>query len=44
VGYHLTHAEVYRSKNLDEMLAIYNPTGEYARKVKSVMAQIAPTQ
>jgi hypothetical protein len=44
VGYQLAHAEIYRSKNLDEMLAIYNPTGEYARKVKSVMAQIAPTQ
>ena len=44
VGYRLTHSHLYRSKNLDELLAIYNPTGDYAQKVKSVMAQIAPTQ
>jgi hypothetical protein len=44
VGYRLTHSHLYRSKNLDELLAIYNPTDDYARKVKSVMAQIAPTQ
>jgi hypothetical protein len=44
VGYQLTHSHLYRSKNLDELLAIYNPAGDYAQKVKSVMAQIAPTQ
>ena len=44
VGYRLTHSHLYRSKNLDQMLAIYNPSGEYAQKVKSVMAQIAPAQ
>lgn len=43
VGYRLTHSHIYRSKNLDELLAIYNPSGDYAQKVKSVMAQIAPT-
>jgi hypothetical protein len=44
VGYRLTHSHIYRKKNLDQLLAIYNPTGDYALKVKSVMAQIAPTQ
>lgn len=44
VGYRLTHSQLYRSKNLDQLLAMYNPVGDYARKVKSVMAQIAPTR
>jgi hypothetical protein len=44
VGYHLTHSHLYRFKNLDQLLATYNPSGEYAQKVKSVMAQIAPAQ
>jgi hypothetical protein len=44
VGYRLTHSHLYRSKNLDQLLAIYNPSGQYAQKVKSVMAQIAPAQ
>jgi hypothetical protein len=44
VGYRLKHSHIYRSKNLDQLLATYNPTGDYAQKVKSVMAQIAPTQ
>jgi len=44
VGYRLKHSHLYRSKNLDQMLATYNPDGEYAQKVKSVMAQIAPVQ
>jgi hypothetical protein len=44
VGYRLTHSHLYRSKNLDQLLATYNPSGEYAQKVKSVMAQIAPAQ
>jgi hypothetical protein len=44
VGYRLTHSHLYRSKNIDQLLATYNPSGEYAQKVKSVMAQIAPAQ
>ena len=44
VAYRLTHSDLYRSKTLDQLLAIYNPTGEYAQKVKSVMAQIAPAR
>jgi hypothetical protein len=44
VGYRLTHSHLYRAKNLDQLLAIYNPSGNYAQKIKSVMAQIAPTR
>jgi hypothetical protein len=44
VSYRLTHSLIYRSKNLDQLLAVYNPNAEYAEKVKSVMTQIAPTQ
>jgi hypothetical protein len=44
VGYRLTHSNIYRSKNLDQLLAIYNPSSDYAQKVKSVMARIAPTR
>jgi len=41
VGYHLSHGSRYRRKNLDQLLATYNPDGEYAERVKSVMRQIA---
>lgn len=44
VGYNLSHAGQYRRKNLDQLLATYNPDSDYARKVKSVMRQIAPVQ
>ena len=44
VGYRLTHSYIYRSKTLDQLLAIYNPSANYAQKVKYVMAQIAPTR
>jgi hypothetical protein len=44
VGYQLTHSRIYRSKNIDQLLALYNPGSEYAQRVKSVMAQIAPTR
>jgi len=44
VGYRLTHSHMYRSKNIDQLLATYNPSGQYAQKVKWVMAQIAPAQ
>jgi hypothetical protein len=42
VGYQLTHSELYRDKDVDAILATYNPSSEYAVKVKSVMRQIAP--
>jgi len=42
VGYRLSHSELYRDKELDKLLATYNPNIEYARKVKSVMRRIAP--
>jgi len=45
VGYRLKHSSVYRNKNLDNVLALYNPaTEEYAQKVKSVMRRISPTE
>ncbi len=44
VGRRLARSHLYRSKNLDQLLATYNPTGDYAEKVKSVMRQIAPAQ
>lgn len=44
VGYRLSHSDLYRDKELDQLLATYNPIAEYARKVKSVMRQIAPSE
>src|SRR3982751_5213362 len=37
VGYRLSHSDLYRDKELDKLLATYNPNVEYVRKVKSVM-------
>jgi len=42
VGYHLSHSQLYRDKDLDEVLATYNPNEEYAAKVKSIMRRISP--
>jgi hypothetical protein len=44
VGAHLAQSSLYRSKSLDKILATYNPTGDYGRKVKSVMRRIASVQ
>lgn len=44
VGRRLGRSHLYRSKSLDQLLATYNPTGDYAQKVKSVMQSIAPAQ
>ena len=41
VGYRLAFSDLYKDKDLDEILATYNPNAEYAQKVKSVMRQIA---
>jgi hypothetical protein len=40
----LANSDLYRDKNLDEILATYNPDADYAGKVKSVMRRIAPVQ
>jgi hypothetical protein len=44
VGSSLAHSSLYRAKSLDRILATYNPTRNYARRVKSVMRQISPVQ
>jgi hypothetical protein len=44
VGYRLAHSKLYRGKDLDGLLATYNPNAEYARKVKSVMRRISPAE
>ena len=44
VGYHLSHSELYRDKNLDEVLATYNSNEEYGALVKSVMRRISPSE
>ena len=42
-GFRIAFSELYRRKNLTEILAKYNPGAEYARTVRSVMRRIAPT-
>jgi hypothetical protein len=44
VGYRLTHSALYKDKDLDGVLATYNPGVDYARKVKAIMQQIAPAE
>ena len=44
VAYRLSHGERYQDKTLDQKLAIYNPISGYARKVKSIMRRIAPSE
>ena len=44
VGYRLSHSSLYRNKDLDGILATYNPDAEYAVKVKSVMRRISPSE
>jgi hypothetical protein len=45
VARRLGRSRLYRAKTLDEKLATYNPANAgYARKVRSVMEQIAPAQ
>jgi hypothetical protein len=41
VGYRLAYSDLYRDKDLDGLLATYNPDVEYAPKVKYVMRSIA---
>jgi hypothetical protein len=42
VGNRLANSSLYRDKDLDELLSTYNPSEDYARKVKSVMRRIGP--
>ena len=42
VGYWLTHLPLYRGKDVDSLLATYNPDEDYRRTVKWVMRSIAP--
>lgn len=44
VGYRLSHSELYRDKDVDGILAVYNPNADYAAKVKSVMRRISPSE
>ena len=44
VGYSLSHSELYRNKDVDGILATYNPDSEYAGRVKFVMRQISPSE
>ncbi|MBZ5626803.1 MAG: hypothetical protein LAQ69_50220 [Acidobacteriia bacterium] len=44
IGFHLAHDSMYRDKDLDALLATYNPNAEYAATVKSVMRRIAPSE
>jgi hypothetical protein len=44
VGRRLARSPLYRSKNLDQLLATYNPIGDYAQRVKNIMQRIAPAQ
>ncbi|MBZ5576748.1 MAG: hypothetical protein LAP40_09340 [Acidobacteriia bacterium] len=44
VGYRLGHSHLYRDKDVDGILATYNPNAEYAERVKSVMRQISPSE
>jgi hypothetical protein len=42
VGSYLATSSLYRTKSLDQILALYNPHRDYAQKVKSVMQRIGP--
>jgi hypothetical protein len=44
VGYQLGHGEAYKHKSLRRLLTTYNPVGNYAKVVESVMRRIAPAQ
>jgi len=44
VGYRLANSVLYKGKELDSLLATYNPNIEYAQKVKSVMRLISPSE
>lgn len=41
VAERLSRSKLYKNKDLDEILATYNPSAEYSALVKSVMARLA---
>jgi hypothetical protein len=44
VASRLAHSKLYQGKDLDEILATYNPRPGYPARVKSVMRLVAPDQ
>jgi len=40
----LANSKIYRDKDVDEILRLYNPNAEYAGIVKSVMRRISPSE
>ncbi len=44
VGYRLANSILYKDKELDKLLATYNPNVEYVQKVKSIMRRISPSE
>jgi hypothetical protein len=44
VGFKLANSRRYKDKELDELLATYNPYDGYGLKVKSVMRRISPSE
>ena len=44
VAEHLATSKLYRDKDLDHVLQMYNPNVNYPGVVKSVMRRISPSQ
>jgi len=44
VAYYLANSTLYRHKNIDQILATYNPDSDYAKRVKFVMRKIGCCQ
>jgi hypothetical protein len=40
----LANSKIYRDKDVDEILRLYNPNADYAGVVKSVMRRISPSE
>lgn len=40
----LANSKIYRDKDIDEILRVYNPNANYAGVVKSVMRRISPSE
>jgi hypothetical protein len=44
VADHLANSKLYRDKDLDQILKVYNPNANYPGVVKSVMRRISPSE
>ncbi len=44
VAYRLAHSDLYRDKDVDGILATYNPNADYGARVKWVMRRISPSE